>query len=451
MTKKIPGKKGILPLRSILCVLLAAVLVGGAIHIVRAPSGPGGNPSKASGEPRVLFYRNPMNPAITSAVPAKDEMGMDYIAVYEDEGKTPGKTAEQETEEFFAPDADASKKGGIAGLGPVNLAPEGLALAGVVSAPAVRTTLQSEIRTVGRVVSDETRVRKIQTRVSGWVEKLFVDYTGQQVRKGDPVLRLYSPELLSSQQEYLQAIQMAKQFAGSSDPETRKFGENLRNSARQRLRLFDVPDSFVDEVEKGHNPRQGVTLVAPASGFVTGKEVFEGQKVEPGQELFVITDLSRIWVEADFYEYEAGALQTGQQAEISSSYDPNLQLKGEVSYIYPFLDPQIRTVKARIEFSNDHLPLKPGMFVDVRLMVDRGASLVVPASAVMDSGARRVVFVSLGEGRFEPRLVRTGDRDRDRVQILSGIGEGENVAVKANFLLDSESRLQAIIEHMTRK
>ena len=438
---------GAVSIKMVLVVLLAVILSSGATYLLVRPSGNGDVPEQASGERKVLFYRNPMNPAITSPVPAKDEMGMDYIPVYEDEGKVPKKSMEEEVEDFFAEDSD-EQGSGVPGMAPITISPRGLQVAGVVTAPAVREPFTSEIRTVGRVLPDETRVRRVQTRVSGWVEKLHANFTGQRIEKGDPVLSIYSPELLSSQEEFLQAIKAAERLSASSDPETRKFGEDLRESARRRLKLFDVPESFIKRLEKEKTVERDITLVAPVTGFVTGKDVFEGQRVEPGMELFVITDLSPIWVEADFYEYEAGNLNVGQEATVVSSYDPNLRLTGTVSYIYPYLDPETRTIRARLEFENEGLVLKPGMFVDVTLETDLGETVVIPESAVLDTGVRKVVFVDLGEGRFDPREVRTGPKSGGRVQVLSGVRAGEAVVVKANFLLDSESRLQAIIQGM---
>ena len=277
MANESSKKRGFTLLQGILCILFAVATIEGALYFLRSPSNLEGTSPRPSGERKILFYRNPMNPAITSQVPAKDEMGMDYIAVYEDEGKTPKKTAEQEAEDFFASDTEPSKVTGVPGLSPITLSSREVLLAGVVTAPAVRETLQSDIRTVGRVVSDETRIKRVQTKVSGWVEKLDVNYTGQRVRKDDPVLSIYSPELLSSQEEFLQALRTAKQLAKSSDPETRKFGDELQTSARQRLRLFDVPDAFIHELEKEGKTRRAITLMAPVSGFVMGKAVFDGQ------------------------------------------------------------------------------------------------------------------------------------------------------------------------------
>jgi len=266
------------------------------------------------------------------------------------------------------------------------------------------------------------------------------------VTKGTPLLSIYSPELVSSQEEFIGALEAHGKRDTAGTSEEKKYIRTLLDASTKRLKLFNVPDAFVKELERTKKVQRLITLEAPVSGFVTGKEVFTGQKVEPGMALFTLTDFSQIWVEADFYEYEAGELKTGQTAELFSSYDPGLSLKGKVTYIYPYLNTESRTLRARMEFSNEEMRLKPGMFVDVRLNLNMGESVVVPDSAVMYSGLRKIVFVNSGGGRFEPREVIVGARSNGKIQILSGVLEGDKVAVKANFLLDSESRLQAIIQ-----
>jgi len=388
--------------------------------------GPGTTP-KSGKDRKLLFYRNPMNPAISSPVATKDEMGMDYIPVYEDE-------------------AQGGSGTGVSGMAPVILSSQGIELSGVITAPAVSEGFIKTIRTVGQVLADETRVHRVQTRVSGWVEELFVNYLGRMVTKGTPLLSIYSPELVSSQEEFIGALEAYGKLDASKPSEEKKYILTLLNASTKRLKLFNVPDAFIKELEKTKKVQRLITLEAPVSGVVTAKEVFSGQKVEPGMALLTLTDFSQIWVEADFYEYEAGELKTEQTAELFSSYDPGLSLKGKVTYIYPYLNTESRTLRARIEFSNEEMRLKPGMFVDVRLNLDMGASVVVPDSAVMYSGLRKIVFVNTDGGRFEPREVMVGARSNGKIQILSGVSEGDRVAIKANFLLDSESRLQAIIQ-----
>jgi Cu(I)/Ag(I) efflux system membrane fusion protein len=381
---------------------------------------------------RVLFYRHPMNPSITSPVPAKDEMGMDYVPVYSDEAR-------------------AGAPGGIEGMARVDVGEQGRRLAGIQTAVAERQTLTSTTRAVGVVVADETRVRTVQTKVSGWVEKLYVNATGQPVRAGQPLLAIYSPQLLATQEEFLRARQTAERFSKSSLPEVRQGGEDLLTASRRRLELFDVPRGTIAQLERTGKAQRTVTLTAPASGYVTAKEVFEGQEVQPGMTLFTVTDLSRVWVEADFYQMESRALAIGQKADITLPNDPGVRLSGRVTLVYPMLDPQSRTLKARIEFANPGLLLKPGMYVDVIPDLETQTGVVVPDSAVLDTGVRQVVFVEKRTDQgaaFEPREVRVGSHGDGKALILQGVEAGERVAVAANFLLDSESRLRAAVAGM---
>jgi len=384
----------------------------------------------AGAEPprRILHYRNPMDPRITSPVPAKDSMGMDFVPVYADEaaGAVDGAAA-------------------VSGLAEVAPGAEGLRLAGVVTATAARERLTRTIRATAQVVSDETRVRRVQVRAGGWVERLFVDFTGQRVRAGEPLLSLYSPDLLATQEEYVRARQAVTRFAASAQPEVRKGGEDLVTAARRRLELLDVPAAFIAELERTGTPRRAVTLTAPVSGFVTAKAVFAGQRVEPGMELFTVTDLGTVWVEAQLYESEAPLVAVGQTATLGLPYDVTLVREGRVTFVSPTIDPDTRTLTVRLEFANADLRLKPGMFAVVQLHVDLGEQLVVPDDAVMDTGVRQYVFVADRGDTFAPRAVTVGWRGDGRAQILAGLAAGEQVATRANFLLDSESRLRAAI------
>jgi RND family efflux transporter MFP subunit len=338
--------------------------------------------------------------------------------------------------------------GSVPGMAPVHLDSRGLELSGVQTAVAERQVLQRSTRAVGVVAPDESRIRHVHTKTSGWIEKLYVNSMGQVVRAGQPLLSIYSPQLLATQEEFLRAREAADRFAGSSLPEVRRGGADLLEASRRRLELLDVPHSLITQLEKTGKAQRTVTLYAPASGFVTGKEIYEGMQVGPELDLLTITDLSRVWVEADFYEYESRALTVGRTASVTLPYDPGVRLTGRVTYVYPTLDPQSRTLKARLEFPNRGLALKPGMYVDVEPEVEASEGVVIPDSAVIDSGLRKVVFVEkrLEEGTaFVPREVTVGSRGEGRAVILSGIEAGEKVAVRANFLLDSESRLRAAV------
>lgn len=334
---------------------------------------------------------------------------------------------------------------GVPGLARVDADANALRLAGVQTAVAERKTLTRSSRAVGLVAADESRVRHVHIRVTGWVEKLYVSSTGQAVRAGQPLLAIHSPELMATQEEYLRARLAAQRFAGSELPEVRRGGEDLLASARSRLELFGVPPSFIDQLDRTGKAQHVILLPAPVSGYVTGKEIFEGMEVGPGMDVMTVTDLSRVWVEADFYEYESRSLRIGQKVSILLPYDPGTTRTGRVSFIYPFLNPESRTVKVRIELANPGLQLKPGMYVDVLPELPSPEGIVIPDSAVIDTGVRQVIFVQKGES-FEPRIVRVGNRGDGQALILAGLSEGERVAVRANFLLDSESRLRAAVE-----
>jgi len=427
-----------IPLKIILIILVTTILIIGVSWRLGYHQGVNKQSLAQPVSHKLLFYRNPMNPAITSPVPAKDEMGMDYIPVYADDVTAPAKSMQQQADDFFGDEAKVS------GLGVVTMTDQGIKLSGVQVATAVKEKFQRTLRTVGLVVSDETRIHRVQTKVGGWVETLLINYMGQLVKKDSPILSIYSPELLSSQEEFIKT----RQSALRKDPDTgdRSSAQRLRESAQRRLELFDVPSEFIKELERTGRPRRTVTLLSPADGFVTAKDIFPGQEVKPGMELYTVTDLSIVWVDAEVYEYEIRDVHVGQEGVLTTTYDPSLRLTGKIAYIYPYLNRESRTLKLRFNFENKDLRLKPGMFVDVNLMIDYGESIVIPDSAVMDSGTRQVVFVDKGDGRFEPRQVQAGARSNGKIQVLSGLSADERVVVKANFLLDSESRLRALID-----
>jgi RND family efflux transporter MFP subunit len=386
----------------------------------------------AKGERKLLFYRHPMKPGVTSPVPAKDEMGMDYVPVYEDEAKGGGADVD-------LPEGYATVQAGM----------ERVRMAGIQSATAVRETISHPVRAVGIVVPDERRVRRIQSKVEGWVEKLHTNFTGQMVTKGQPLLEIYSPDLVATQREYLLSIAGVDRMKESPYEDAREMSSGLAQAARTRLELFDVPESSIAELERTGKVRRTVTLNAPVSGYVTGKDVFEGTRVMPGMDLLVVTDLSRVWIEADLYEYEAQAVRVGQTATLETVADPGAKLKGRVAFIYPTFSSETRTLKVRFDFPNPGLRLKPQMYTNVALDLHSVTGVVVPDSALIETGVRVIAFVDSGTGSFEPREVKVGVRGSGKAQILSGVKEGEKVVVGANFLLDSESKLRAALTKMT--
>lgn len=382
-----------------------------------------------SGKRSIIFYRNPMDPTITSPAPAKDEMGMDYVPVYSDE-------------------VDAAPQP-VEGMATIRVGEEALRLSGVQTVEAKIEQVARSVRTVGIVIPDETRIRHVHTKIAGWIETLHTNFTGQIVTKDQPLLSIYSPELLTTQEEFLAARKAAVKFAQSSSPDVKALGHDLLLSSRKRLELFDVPGEFIADLEKSGTVQRTVTLNAPVSGFVTSKGIYEGQMIEPGLELFTITDFSHVWIEADLYEYEAGSVHVGQQAKLTLAYEQGVELKGTVAYVFPYLSTDSRTLKVRFDFPNPDLRLKPQMYVDVTLSLAQGTGVIIPDSAVIDSGVRQVVFVETAPGSFEPRQIKSGVRGGGKIQVLAGVKAGEKVVVKANFLLDSESKLRSALTKMT--
>lgn len=333
----------------------------------------------------------------------------------------------------------------------IELTPTAVRLAGVKTALAQPMSIGDSIRTVGQVVPDETQVRHVHTKISGTIERLYVNFTGQSVRRGQPILAIYSPELVASQEEFLRALESAARFRDSSLEEVRQGGADLVAAARRRLLLYDVPPKFVEELERTRTPHRTIDLLAPSSGVITAKDIAEGQQVDPAMDLFTVTDLSRIWIEADLYEYEARRVRVGERARLTSPYVADMALDGRVAFIYPYLNPESRTLKVRFEFANADLALKPAMFVNVELQVAAVSGIVIPDDAIVETGVRQIVFVDKGGGRFEPRDVAVGIKAGGHAQIVRGLADGERVAIRANFLLDSESRLRAALAAMGRK
>jgi len=346
-----------------------------------------------------------------------------------------------------SPAASPSEGGTLPeGYATVQVGAERVKLAGIQSATAVRETISHPVRAVGVVVPDETRVRRVQAKIEGWIEKLHTNFTGQLVTKGQPLLEIYSPDLVSTQREYLLARAGVDRMKESPYQDAREMSSGLAQAARNRLKLFDVPENFIEELERTGKVRRTVTLNAPVSGFVTGKEIFEGTRVMPGMDLLTVTDLSRVWIDADLYEYEAQSVRVGQAALLDTVADPGTKMKGRVAFIYPTFSPETRTLKVRFEFPNPGLRLKPQMYANVSLDLHSVTGVVIPDSALIETGVRQIVFVDAGDGSFEPREVKVGVRGDGKALILSGVKAGENVAVGANFLLDSESKLRAALK-----
>ncbi|RII30175.1 MAG: efflux RND transporter periplasmic adaptor subunit [Geobacter sp.] len=336
----------------------------------------------------------------------------------------------------------AEQKQQAAMIAQVSVSPTQRVMANVATAEAMVQTLDKEINAVGIVQYDQSRQSKVTAWIAGRIDKLHVDKVGSYVSKDKPVAEVYSPDLLATQQEYLLAVKSRDQLKSSPIPAIAQNGEGLVASARQRLMLFGVKESQIAALEKAGKPNIRLPIYTPLSGIVIDKMVQEGQYVNVGDALFNIADLSRVWVEIEVYENEFPNIRVGQRVEIRSQSFPDRPFVGRVSFIYPFLDPKTRTVRVRVDMPNPGLKLKPDMFVNAVIKVPLGRSIVLPISAVMDTGKRQVVWVESQPGMFEPRDVRVGQRTDDRIQILSGIKPRDKVAVSGGYLIDSEAQLQ---------
>ena len=393
-----------------------------------APARASAQKAGAKKKGKILYWRAPMDPTEIYDHPGKSKMGMDLIPVYEGE--------------------EALSAGGAITIDPVVVQNIGVRYAEVKRKDFTRT-----VRTVGMITYDERRVRTVSARISGWVENLHADFTGQSVRKGDPLLEIYSPELVTTQQEYLLALRTVKQVAESPFQSVRKGASDLLASARKRFQYWDIPPSEIERLEQTGQVRRTVRLDAPSGGIVVRRLVEQGQYVREGATLFELADISQVWVLASIYDDEVPWLRPGQEARVSLPYLPGQSFTGQIDYVYPYLEETSRVVKVRVVLPNPGLKLKPGMYADVELhgpvIPD---ALVVPVEAVIRSGKRNIVFVARGKGKFEPREIKLGEEDgQGHVRVLAGLLGGEKVVVSAQFLLDSESRLQEAIQKMLQE
>jgi membrane fusion protein, copper/silver efflux system len=325
------------------------------------------------------------------------------------------------------------------------VSPQRLQSIGVRFEPVGRRVLDRQVRTTGHVEIDERRLARVTLKVQGWVEELFINTTGERVRQGQPLLTLYSPDLLVTQEEHLLALESARTMGQSAVPEVAGRATSLVEATRRRLRLWDISDAQVQELERTGEAQRTLTIAAPISGTVIDRTVVQGAQVMPGEELYTIADLSRVWVTADIYEHELAFIRVGQEATITLAYEPGVARRGRVTFIYPTVNPETRTARVRFEVPNADDRLKPGMFVSVDLAVPIGTRLVVPRDAILDTGLRQLIFLHLGEGRIGWREVTAGARVGEWVEVLAGLQEGEHIITSPAFLIDSESRLRAAV------
>ncbi len=337
---------------------------------------------------------------------------------------------------------------GMAGDGTVRLSAEQIRTFGVTFGTVDVRTLEDEVRTVGIVNFDETRLAAVTPKFGGYIERLHVDFTGQPVRRGDPLVEVYSPELVAAQEELLLAARLESSLGQSSVPGVPAGSSNLVAAARQRLRLWDISDAQIERVLETGRAQRTLTLYAPVSGIVVEKDVLSGQAVQAGQTLYTIADLSEVWVEAELRESDAGLVQEGQPAVIEFAALPGRPLSGRIEYVYPTLQEEARTLKARIAVRNPDHRLRPGMYATIRLRAAGRAALTVPTSAVLNTGERRIVFVDMGDGRLAPHDVEIGRVAGAYAEVLAGLEPGQRVVTSAQYLLDSESNLAEVMRSM---
>lgn len=383
----------------------------------------GASGPKTSGERKIKYWVAPMDPSYIRDKPGKSPMGMDLVPVYEDQAV-------------------------VGQL--ITIDPATRQNMGVRTERAQRRDLHRVINTVGLVSYEEPRQYSVNSKIEGWIEKLYVNETGGKVAKGDPMLAIYSPALVAAQEEYLLAVAGLKTLGASPAPDVAAGAKRLVESARKRLAYWDISAAQIKALEKRGSAEKTLTLYAPYNGIVTSKKVREGMFVKTGMELYKIADISRVWIYADIYESELPWVKTGQRAAIELPYHHGAPLTGVIDTIYPYVEAKTRTVKARIAIDNRDEFLKPDMYVNVRIESQpRRGVLAIPAEAVINSGQRRTVFVEREKGRFEPRVIKTGLQGGDGyIEIKQGVLEGEQVVTSAQFMLDSESTLRAAIAKM---
>jgi Cu(I)/Ag(I) efflux system membrane fusion protein len=333
--------------------------------------------------------------------------------------------------------------------GTVQISSERQQLIGVKIGTAEMKSLEKVIRTVGRFDYDEKRIGTVSLKIGGWIEDLYVDFTGKFVNQGDPLLTIYSPELVSAQEEYLLALRAKKDLAKSPFSEVTSSGDSLAESARRRLKLWDISDDQIKALEETGQPKKTLTLYSPFSGFVLEKAAYKGMNVMPGMALFKLADLSMIWLYADIYEYELPFIRLGQQASVQVTYIPGEVFTGKIIYIYPSLNPETRTAKVRLELPTSHGKFKPEMYANVEIKVRLGQRLTVPEGAIIDTGVRQMAIIDKGDGYFEPREVKIGGKVDDDYEVIKGLKAGDRVVTSANFLIDSESKLKEALGGMS--
>lgn len=368
------------------------------------------------GERKIIYWRAAMDPTEIYDAPGKSRMGMDLVPVYEDE-----------------------MSDGVE----VKIDPTTQQNMGIRTAKVERGSLTRTIRTYGHITYDETRTYRYALKFNGWIEKLYIDYTGQPVKKGEKLFEVYSPELVTAQEEFLAAYRLAQKSTNFQ-------GADLIKAATRRLSYWDIPADQIEALKQSGTPRKTMTIRSPYSGIVIKKNVEEGVYVKAGKNIFQISDLQHVWLQAHIFEYELPLIKLGQKAEMTLPYNLGAVYYGKVAYIYPYMEKQARDVVLRLEFENKNMELKPDMYANVIINTDPGETgIIIPSESVIHSGSRNLVFISTGNGKFQPRNVTLGiPLSKGRVQVLAGLAGNEIVVTSGQFLLDSESKLKEAVQKM---
>jgi multidrug efflux pump subunit AcrA (membrane-fusion protein) len=376
--------------------------------------------SAPASDRKVLFWYDPMHPKYTADKPGiAPDCGMTLVPKYADEASTASMAA-----------------------GTVTIPADKQTLAGVRTTTAERKMLTREIHTTAQITADETRIAHVHVKVAGYLDEVFAGVVGQLIKKGEPLFTLYSPELVSAEEEYLIAKRGEKTLGSAPFAEVADGAKSLLHSSREKLKLWDISDEQVRQLDETGKVTKDLTFYAPSTGFITDRKAFPQTSVNPDTELYTLTDLSTVWANADVYESELPYVQLGQKMQLTLSFAPGKTYTGTISYIYPTVDPLTHTAKVRMQIPNSDFALKPQMFADAQLHVNYGTKVVVPREAILDSGKEQTVYVVHQGGMFEPRKVTLGPAFDGNVAILSGLTAGETIVISGNFLVDSESKLK---------
>jgi Cu(I)/Ag(I) efflux system membrane fusion protein len=423
------------------------------------------NSSPVVAERKLLYYRHPMNPKVTSPTPAKDDMGMDYLPVYAEAQRLPEASPQSGKILYYrhpmgAADVSPVPKkdemgmdylpvyeGGRETSGQIRISPEKIQKLDVKTAFVTKRTITRSIRALGSIQVDERRIHAVTPKFEGWIQRLYVNTTGQAVKRGQPLLEIYSPELMTAQQEYLIARQ-GQQALQQSSAQARDTAEHLAHNALQRLHYWDIAEAQLKRLQNQEKTLDTLPFLSPVNGVVMEKPAVEGMRFMPGELLFRIADLSTVWLIAEIFEQEIGGVHPGQAVQVHINAYPDMLFSGKVGFIYPTLATETRTVKVRIELPNAEGLLKPGLYGSVVLATqgDKDTHLAIPDSAVIDSGMRQVVLLQRNAGQFEPRAVKLGLQADGYREVLEGLEAGNEVVTRANFLIDAESNLKSALD-----